>query len=75
MLSCKDLVERSSDYLDGQLRLRERLGVRAHLAMCVHCRRFIRQLKLSQAVLRQPARTRRVLATASRSKPAWSTCS
>ncbi len=53
MLSCKDLVERSSDYLDGQLRLRERLGVRAHLAMCVHCRRFIRQLKLSQAVLRQ----------------------
>ena len=42
MLSCKDLVERSSDYLDGQLRLRERLGVRAHLAMCVHCRRFIR---------------------------------
>ena len=54
MLSCKELVERSSDYLDGQLRLRERLGVRAHLAMCVHCRRFIRQLKLSQAVLRQP---------------------
>lgn len=53
MLSCKELVERSSDYLDGQLRLRERLGVRAHLAMCVHCRRFIRQLKLSQAVLRQ----------------------
>ena len=54
MLSCKELVERSSDYLDGQLRLRERLGVRAHLDMCVHCRRFIRQLKLSQAVLQLP---------------------
>ena len=52
MLSCKDLVERSSDYLDGQLRLRERLGVRAHLAMCVHCRRFIRQMRLTQATVR-----------------------
>ncbi|MDX5371987.1 MAG: zf-HC2 domain-containing protein [Pseudomonadaceae bacterium] len=53
MLTCQELVAHSSDYLDGQLRLRERLGVRAHLAMCVRCRRFIRQLRLSQAVLRQ----------------------
>ncbi|WP_043311559.1 anti-sigma factor [Pseudomonas sp. ML96] len=53
MLSCKELVAHSSDYLDGQLRLRERISVRAHLAMCSHCRRFIRQFKLSQAVLRQ----------------------
>lgn len=53
MLSCKELVAHSSDYLDGQLRLRERISVRAHLAMCSHCRRFIRQLKLSQAVLRE----------------------
>lgn len=53
MLTCKELVAHSSDYLDGQLRLRERLDVRAHLAICTHCRRFIRQLKLSQAVLRE----------------------
>ncbi len=53
MLTCKELVAHSSDYLDGQLRLRERLDVRAHLALCTHCRRFIRQLKLSQAVLRE----------------------
>ena len=53
MLSCKELVAHSSDYLDGQLRLRERISVRAHLAMCSHCRRFIRQLKLSQSVLRE----------------------
>ncbi|MBB6341179.1 putative anti-sigma-YlaC factor YlaD [Pseudomonas fluvialis] len=53
MLSCKDLVAQSSDFLDGQLSLRERLGVRAHLAMCRHCRRFIRQMKVSQQVLRQ----------------------
>ncbi len=53
MLSCKELVARSSDLLDGQLSLRQRLAVRAHLAMCVRCRRFIRQLRLTQAVLRQ----------------------
>jgi predicted anti-sigma-YlaC factor YlaD len=53
MLSCKDLVDHSSDYLDGQLRLRERISLRTHLAMCSHCRRFMRQLRLSQAVLCQ----------------------
>ncbi|PYC27528.1 anti-sigma factor [Pseudomonas alcaligenes] len=53
MLTCQELVAHSSDYLDGQLRLRERIAVRAHLAMCHHCRRFIRQMKVTQAVLRQ----------------------
>lgn len=53
MLTCKELVAYSSDYLDGQLTLRQRLAVRAHLAMCGNCRRFIRQMKLTQAVIRQ----------------------
>ena len=53
MLTCKEVVAHSSDYLDGQLTLRQRLAVRAHLAMCGNCRRFIRQMKLTQAVIRQ----------------------
>ncbi|WP_417701706.1 anti-sigma factor family protein [Pseudomonas sp.] len=53
MLTCKELVAHSSDYLDGQMTLRQRLAVRAHLAMCGNCRRFIRQMKLTQAVIRQ----------------------
>ncbi|WP_061240288.1 anti-sigma factor [Ectopseudomonas composti] len=53
MLTCKELVAHSSEYLDGQLTLRQRLAVRAHLAMCGNCRRFIRQMKLTQAVIRQ----------------------
>ncbi len=53
MLSCKQLVQRSSDFLDGQLSVRERLLLHAHLAMCVNCRRFIRQLRLSQRVVQQ----------------------
>lgn len=35
MLSCKQLV--LSDFLDGQLTLRERFAVRTHLAMCINC--------------------------------------
>ena len=53
MLSCKELVAHSSDYLDVQLDLRQRLAIRAHLAMCRNCRRFIRQMRLSQLVLRR----------------------
>lgn len=53
MLTCRQLVERSSDFLDAQLSFHERLKVRAHLAMCHNCRRFIRQLRLSQTLLRR----------------------
>ena len=53
MLSCKALVACSSDYLDGQLRFTEGLSVRAHLAMCVNCRRFVRQMRLTLRVLQQ----------------------
>lgn len=53
MLKCKDLVALSSDLLDGELTLKQRIVVRMHLAMCVHCRRFIRQLRVSQRVIRQ----------------------
>ena len=53
MLSCKQLVLRSSDFLDGQLTLRERFALRTHLAMCINCRRFIRQLRLTQQVVQQ----------------------
>ncbi|MFJ2713279.1 anti-sigma factor family protein [Pseudomonas sp. NPDC087346] len=52
MLTCKEQVVRSSDYLDGQLGLREKLMVRHHLIFCPNCRRFIRQMRLTQATLR-----------------------
>ncbi|WP_339459819.1 zf-HC2 domain-containing protein [Pseudomonas sp. EA_105y_Pfl2_R69] len=53
MLSCKELVALSSDLLDVRLSLRQRVSVRLHLAMCYRCRRFIRQMRLGQGVLRQ----------------------
>ncbi|NWA00821.1 zf-HC2 domain-containing protein [Pseudomonas gingeri] len=53
MLTCKEQVARSSDYLDGQLSFRERLMVRHHLMFCPNCRRFIRQMRLMQGVLKK----------------------
>lgn len=53
MLTCKEQVARSSDYLDGQLSFRERLLVRHHLMFCPNCRRFIRQMRLMQATLKK----------------------
>ncbi|MFO2464742.1 zf-HC2 domain-containing protein [Pseudomonas sp. 15FMM2] len=52
MLTCREQVARSSDYLDGQLTFRERLLMRHHLMFCPNCRRFIRQMRLMQATLR-----------------------
>jgi len=52
MLSCRQITERSSALLDGELGFRERWAVRMHLAMCVRCRRFTRQLRLLVESLR-----------------------
>ena len=53
MLSCKQQVARSSDFLDGQLSFRQRLLVRHHLLFCPNCRRFIRQMRLLSSTLKK----------------------
>ncbi|WP_339510530.1 zf-HC2 domain-containing protein [Pseudomonas sp. RL_15y_Pfl2_60] len=53
MLSCKELVANSSDFLDNRLSLSRGLEVRLHLTLCVNCRRFVKQMKISQAVYRK----------------------
>ena len=45
MLSCKQVMEKSSALVDQELDWRERWGIRLHVMMCRHCRRFTRQLK------------------------------
>jgi len=52
MLTCKEQVARSSDYLDGQLSFRETLMVRHHLLFCPNCRRFMRQMRVMHATLK-----------------------
>ena len=53
MLTCKQQVAVSSDYLDGQLSFRQRLLVRHHLLFCPNCRRFIKQMRVLSATLRK----------------------
>lgn len=56
MLTCRDAVRRyASDYIDGNLGWRERIGVRLHLMMCDNCRRFTAQLRRIPALLRHKA--------------------
>ena len=54
MLSCRELHQQQvSNYLDGYLPWRKRLAIGTHLAVCSACRRFLRQLRLVKAVLRE----------------------
>ena len=53
MLSCREVNEQCTDYLERQLTWRGRLAVRAHLLICSYCRRFLRQLALTRATLQR----------------------
>ena len=52
MLSCRELSETATDYLEGTLTLRQRAGVRMHLLMCKHCRAYVDQLAKTIALLK-----------------------
>jgi len=52
MLNCRQVTERASAMVDGELSSRERLSMRMHLLMCVHCRRFQRHLQGMVSALR-----------------------
>lgn len=47
MLTCKEVVELVTDYLEGRMSLLERAGFHLHLGMCRHCRAYLRQMKLT----------------------------
>ena len=53
MLSCKEVTHLASQTLDAPLSRRQRWAMRLHLAYCVLCRRFVRNLRfLNQALKR-----------------------
>jgi len=47
MLSCKELTEIVTDYLEGRMSLMDRLLFQLHVGMCRHCRAYLRQMKLT----------------------------
>ncbi|MGH7291048.1 MAG: anti-sigma factor family protein [Myxococcota bacterium] len=44
-MTCAELVEIVTDYLEGAMPLRERMRFELHLAICPACRRYILQMK------------------------------
>ena len=51
MLKCREVTDRASELIDGDLDLVTRLRVRAHLVACRECRRFIRQMRATVELL------------------------
>ena len=53
MLTCREVTEMASDYLDGNLGFAQRLQIRFHLGMCRHCSRYVDQLAKTINLLRE----------------------
>ena len=51
MLSCQQITELVTDYLEGRLSLADRARVMMHLGMCRNCWRYVRQMKVTIATL------------------------
>jgi len=51
VLSCRDVTEQASDYLDQAMPFWARMMFRLHLGMCRHCQELVRQLELTTAAL------------------------
>lgn len=51
MLRCKDFVKQQNERIDGvEPTLMARMSLKMHVFICVHCRRYLAQLKLVDAV-------------------------
>ncbi len=51
MLSCKEVTQLVTEYVEGALSLRDRLRFQLHVGMCRHCRAYLRQMKLTARTL------------------------
>lgn len=51
MLTCKELTEIVTDYLEGRLSFMQRLQFHMHVGMCRHCRAYLRQMKMTVKTL------------------------
>jgi anti-sigma factor RsiW len=45
MITCREMVELVSDYLEGQLDPRARERFEEHLAVCPDCREYVEQVR------------------------------
>ena len=51
MITCKQMVELVSDYLEGELDARARAQFEEHLAVCPDCQEYVEQVRETVRVL------------------------
>lgn len=51
--SCRDVTGLLSEYLEGRLSWRQRLGIRLHLGLCPPCQRLLRSLRALPGLVRR----------------------
>ena len=51
-LTCRDLTNRASEYLEDRLPILTKVRVGLHLASCAHCRAYVKQIDLVSSALR-----------------------
>jgi len=52
-LTCTEMVEAVTDYLEGRLSFADRVRFQMHLGRCVGCRIYLRQMKQTIRALRR----------------------
>ncbi len=53
MLTCQQISERASEYIDGGMSLGQRIPFRFHLMMCQHCQRFVKNVNSSIVMMQR----------------------
>ncbi len=51
MLTCQQITELVTDYVEGRMSFGDRMRFQMHVGMCKHCRAYLRQMKATVAVL------------------------
>lgn len=52
MMNCEQVTRAAGDFIERRLRLRDRLGILVHIAMCKGCRAYLEQFRLTLLGLR-----------------------
>ena len=50
-LTCREVTDRTSDYLDDSISILTKIRVGLHLASCSHCRVYVQQIDLVSSAL------------------------
>ena len=51
MLTCKQLTEVVTDYLEGRMPFGQRVSFHMHVGMCRHCRAYLRSMSMTMKAL------------------------